>query len=76
MVPFIKKLINKCITKGVKVVCAIKTKPINKPRKRQMAKLAEFSNSIDPATLENYFIDEQEYQLKTFNQTQSISTTS
>lgn len=62
-----KKLINKCITKGVKVVCAIKTNRSISQEKGKWQNLAEFSNSIDPATFENYFIDEQEYQLKTFN---------
>ena len=58
-----KKLIKKCMTKKVKVVCAIKTNTLISLKKGEWQELSTFSKNINVENLENYFIDEEKYKI-------------
>lgn len=58
-----KKLINKCRTKGIKVVCAIKTNRKISLKRGEWQSLATFSKNVEEKELENYFIDEIKYKI-------------
>lgn len=58
-----KKLIKKCITKGVKVVCGIKANRNVSFERGVWELLSTFSKSIKLSELENYWIDEIKYKI-------------
>jgi len=58
-----KKIIKKCMTKGIRVVCVIKTNRNIALEKGEWQKLSEFSKNIPRRTFEYYLIDEQEYKV-------------
>ena len=58
-----KKLIKKCMSKKVKVVCAIKTNTLISLKKGEWQELSTFSKNINVENLENYFIDEEKYKI-------------
>jgi len=58
-----KKLIKKCMTKGIKVVCAIKTNRIISLKRGEWIKLSTFSENVDNDDFENYLIDEIKYSI-------------
>lgn len=58
-----KKLINKCRTKGIKVVCAIKTNRNISLKKGEWQALSTFSKNITNKNVKNYFIDEEKYKI-------------
>lgn len=57
-----KKIINKCITKKVKVVCAIKRNRSISFTKGEWQELSTFSKTTESEKLENYYIDEIKYK--------------
>lgn len=58
-----KKLLKKCITKKVKVICAIKTNRVISLETGQWQELSTFSKNVAQDNLENYFIDEKKYKI-------------
>lgn len=58
-----KKLINKCRTKGIKVVCAIKTNRIISLKRGEWQDLSTFSQNIQEKDVTPYFIDEEKYKI-------------
>ncbi len=58
-----KKIIKKCMTRGVRVVCVIKTNRNIALEKGEWQNLSEFSKSIPGKLFEYYFIDENEYRV-------------
>ncbi|MFQ5621153.1 MAG: transposase, partial [Candidatus Nanoarchaeia archaeon] len=61
-----KKLINKCLAKGIKVVCAIKTNRNICLEKWDWQSLSTFSQNMDWKTATNYFIEDKQYQIKDY----------
>lgn len=61
-----KKIINKCKTKGIKVVCAIKTNRNISLMKGEWISLSTFSNQITLNQFENYFIDDTKYKINRY----------
>jgi len=62
-----KKIIKKCITKGIRVVCAIKTNRRIAFEYGKWQELATFSKCMPKHTLEHFLIDEKEYKIAVFN---------
>lgn len=62
-----KKLINKCLTKGVKVVCGIKANRNVSFEKGEWQNLSAFSKVLKLNELENYWIDEAKYKVGEYN---------
>jgi hypothetical protein len=60
-----KKLIKKCITKGVKVVCGIKTNRRISLERGIWQSLSAFSKGV--SRFHNYFIDEVKYKLRAYD---------
>ena len=58
-----KKLIKKCMTKGIKVVCAIKANRTISIEKGKRKLLSDFLKTISTRKMENYFIDEKKYKI-------------
>ncbi|MFH1645246.1 MAG: transposase [Candidatus Omnitrophota bacterium] len=58
-----KKIINKCLAKGIKVVCGIKTNRNISLKRGEWKKLSSFSKSVPKKKLENYWIDEIKYKI-------------
>lgn len=58
-----KKLINKCLTKKVKVVCGIKANRNVSFEKGEWQNLSAFSKTLKLDELENYWIDEVKYKI-------------
>ena len=58
-----KKLIKKCITRGIKVVCAIKSNRTFSMEKGKWKLLLDFLKTISTRKMENYFIDEKKYKI-------------
>lgn len=58
-----KKIIKKCMTKGIRVVCAIKANRRIALKHGQWQNLSKFSKSITKKKLENYLIDEKSYRI-------------
>ena len=61
-----KKIIKKCITKGIRVVCAIKTNRLIAFEYGKWQQLSTFSKRMPKRALELYLIDEKEYKIATF----------
>lgn len=58
-----KKIIKKCITKNVKVVCGIKTNRNISLERSKWNKLSLFSKNVSEKKLKNYYIDEIKYKI-------------
>lgn len=58
-----KKLIKKCMTKGIKVVCSIKANRTISIEKGKWKLLSDFLKTISTRKMENYFIDEKKYKI-------------
>ena len=58
-----KKLIKKCMTQKVKVVCAIKANRTISMEKGKWVLLSEFLKTISTRKMENFFIDEKKYKI-------------
>lgn len=58
-----KKLIKKCITQKVKVVCAIKANRIFSMEKGKWKLLSDFLKTLSTRKMENFFIDEKKYKI-------------
>ena len=58
-----KKIIKKCMTKGVRVVCVIKSNRKIALELGEWQELSQFSKSMPKKDFEHYFIDEQEYEV-------------
>lgn len=61
-----KKIIKKCQTKGIKVICVIKTNRVISLNRGKWQSLSSFSNNLTADEYENYYIDEVKYQIATF----------
>ena len=68
-----KKLIKKCMTKHIKVVCAIKTNRNISLERGVWESLGAFSKQIDIHVMQNYILDEKKY--KTFSVAAKLSGT-
>ena len=58
-----KKLIKKSMTKGIKVVCAIKANRTISIEKGKWKLLSDFLKTISTRKMENYLIDEKKYKI-------------
>lgn len=58
-----KKLIKKCMTKGIKVVCAIKANRTISMEKGKWILLSDFLKTLSTRKMENFFIDETKYKI-------------
>ena len=58
-----KKLIKKCMTQKVKVVCAIKANRIISMEKGKWILLSDFLKNLSARKMENFFIDEKKYKI-------------
>ncbi len=61
-----KKIIKKCLTRGIKVVCAIKANRVISKEKGKWTSLSSVSNSVKLNQMQNYLIDEESYKVKEF----------
>lgn len=61
-----KDLIKKCRTKGMRVICPIKTNRLISFVKGEWPSLKEFSVTIELNKLDNYFIDEKKYKIGSY----------
>jgi len=61
-----KDLIKKCRTKGMRVICPIKTNRVISLVKGEWTPLKEFANTIQGTALDNYFIDDKEYKIGSY----------
>lgn len=58
-----KKLIKKCMTQKVKVVCAIKANRTISMEKGKWVLLSDFLKTLSTRKMENFFIDERKYKI-------------
>jgi hypothetical protein len=58
-----KKLIKKCMTQKVKVVCAIKANRTFSMEKGKWKLLSDFLKTLSTRKMENFFIDEKKYKI-------------
>lgn len=58
-----KKLIKKCMTQKVKVVCAIKSNRTISIEKGKWKLLSDFLKTLSTRKMENFFIDEKKYKI-------------
>lgn len=58
-----KKLIKKCMTQKVKVVCAIKSNRTISMEKGKWELLSDFLKTLSTRNMENFFIDEKKYKI-------------
>lgn len=58
-----KKIIKKCLTKHIKVICGIKTNRSISLKKGEWSPLSEFSVHIPRKDVEYYYIDERKYKI-------------
>lgn len=61
-----KDLIKKCRTKGMRVICPIKTNRVISFAKGAWISLKEFTDNLKTEKLDNYFIDEKKYQIGSY----------
>ena len=61
-----KKIIKKCMTKGIKVICGIKTNRKISFRRDEWIYLSGFSKSLKNDNFGNYFIDDKKYMVASF----------
>lgn len=61
-----KDLIKKCRTKGMRVICAIKTNRSISLARGVWTPLKEFTRELKTSTLDNYFIDEKKYRIGSY----------
>jgi len=61
-----KKIIKKCMTRGIKVVCAIKTNRIISREKGEWESLATISKGVRLRSMQTYIIDDATYKVNTF----------
>ena len=61
-----KKIIKKCMTRDIRVVCAIKTNRKIALEHGKWQKLAQFSKKIPKRDIEDYLIDEKQYKIATY----------
>jgi hypothetical protein len=59
-----KKIIKKCMTRGIKVICAIKTNRIISMENGKWKSLASFSRGIRLKIMQNHIIDDETYKVK------------
>jgi len=59
-----KKIIKKCMTRGIKVICAIKTNRIISTENGKWKYLASFSRGISLKNMQNHIIDDETYKVK------------
>ena len=59
-----KKIIKKCMTRGIKVVCAVKTNRIISTENGKWKYLSSFSRGIHLKNMQNYMIDDEIYKVK------------
>ena len=59
-----KKIIKKCMTRGIKIVCAIKTNRIISTENGKWKYLSSFSRGIRLKNMQNYIIDDKTYKVK------------
>lgn len=62
-----KKLIKKCMTKGIKVVCGIKTNRNISLKRDEWVNLSDFSKTQEETSFENFIIDDKTYQVASYN---------
>jgi len=61
-----KKIIKKCMTKGIRVVCGIKANRNISLKRGEWLYLGDFSKEIIDEELEIYFIDDREYKIANY----------
>lgn len=61
-----KKLIKKCMTKGIRVVCGIKSNRNISFKKGEWLYLGDFSREIADNKFDTYLIDDQEYKISDY----------
>ena len=61
-----KKIIKKCMTKGIKVVCGIKTNRNISLKRNEWLSLSDFSKNLENSSFEDYFIDDRKYMMAPF----------
>ena len=61
-----KKIIKKCITKDIKVVCGIKTNRNISLNRDEWLSLSSFSKEQTQSCFENYLIDDRKYMIASF----------
>lgn len=61
-----KKIIKKCMTKGIKVICGIKSNRKISFKKNEWMLLSGFSKNLKNDNFWNYFIDEKKYMIASF----------
>jgi hypothetical protein len=61
-----KKIIKKCITKGIKVICGIKSNRNISFKRDEWLSLSSFSNSLTDSNFGNYYIDDSKYMIAAF----------
>lgn len=59
-----KKIIKKCMTRGIKVICAIKTNRIISLENGKWKSLASFSRGVRLKVMQNNIIDDETYKVK------------
>lgn len=59
-----KKIIKKCMTRGIKIVCAIKTNRIISTENGKWESLSSFSIGIHLKSMQNHIIDDETYKVK------------
>ena len=59
-----KKIIKKCMTRGIKVVCGIKTNRTISTENGKWELLSSVSQNVQLKCMQNYFIDEEIYKVK------------
>jgi hypothetical protein len=61
-----KKIIKKCMTKGIKVVCGIKTNRKISFKRDEWRSLSKFSKNLNDCNFGNYYIDDNKYKIAAF----------
>lgn len=61
-----KKIIKKCLTRGIKIVCAIKANRVISMKNGVWLPLSAFSKTVNFDEMKNYFIDDERYKIKEF----------
>ena len=59
-----KKIIKKCMTRGIKVVCGIKTNRTISTENGEWKSLASVSKNVRLKSMQNYIIDDETYKVK------------
>lgn len=61
-----KKIIKKCMTKGIKVICGIKTNRNISLKRDEWISLSDFSKNLEQSSFEDYLLDDRCYKVASF----------